>query len=458
MGRQMQSPPSSHTADTHPGGAKTVGEAMHPGVVTCDRSASAEEIAALMHANDIHCVVVVEPSIGGRHDPLVWGIVSDLDLVRPNADGGRPATAETLAQTPVVRARTDATLDEAAHAMAEAHTAHLVVIDPQGGGPLGILAASDIGGVMSAGAGGKQAATMYDNVIIGIDGRDGGRDAIALAHRLAGPEARYTLVHVTVPTPVANDNMGLELEISSAEGLSRAFAGEIAQCGERTSIVREHGTSVGAGLGAVAERAGADLVVVGACRRRGLERLLAGDDAQATVHRTLCAVAIATPGYRDAKRPIRRIGVACDDRAPSTVAMAHAGLLARRLDAAVLPMGVVEPPIHPTVYGAVAVGPEDPEAEVEAAHRRLAELMSTTVTVAYGSPSVELARLSDGVDLLVCGSRRHGPAGRVLLGSTSAWLTRHSHCPVLVAPRNDDETVRAWRTFAHSQPSIDPVR
>jgi hypothetical protein len=37
---------------------------------------------------------------------------------------------------------------------------------------------------------------VFDNVVIGVDGRSGGRDAIALAKRLAAPDARVTLAHV----------------------------------------------------------------------------------------------------------------------------------------------------------------------------------------------------------------------------------------------------------------------
>jgi len=37
---------------------------------------------------------------------------------------------------------------------------------------------------------------MFRNVFIGVDGKPGGRDAIALARRLGEPGARFTLAHV----------------------------------------------------------------------------------------------------------------------------------------------------------------------------------------------------------------------------------------------------------------------
>ena len=55
--------------------------------------------------------------------------------------------------------------------------------------------------------------------------------------------------------------------------------------------------------------------------------------------------------------------------------------------------------------------------------------------VVAGYADDELARLSEGVDLLVCGSRARGPVGRVVLGSVAAGVLRKAHCPVLVVPR-----------------------
>jgi nucleotide-binding universal stress UspA family protein len=40
-------------------------------------------------------------------------------------------------------------------------------------------------------------------------------------------------------------------------------------------------------------------------------------------------------------------------------------------------------------------------------------------------------------DLLVCGSRGHGPVRQAQLGSVSARLVRDAACPVIVVPRTD---------------------
>jgi nucleotide-binding universal stress UspA family protein len=57
-------------------------------------------------------------------------------------------------------------------------------------------------------------------------------------------------------------------------------------------------------------------------------------------------------------------------------------------------------------------------------------------TVVVGSPTGELVLASEGLDLLVLGSRRWGPVRRLALGSTSERVIRHTACPVLVGPRD----------------------
>jgi hypothetical protein len=37
---------------------------------------------------------------------------------------------------------------------------------------------------------------MFDNVLVGVDGRPGGRDALVLARQLAAPAARLTLANI----------------------------------------------------------------------------------------------------------------------------------------------------------------------------------------------------------------------------------------------------------------------
>jgi CBS domain-containing protein len=120
---------------------RTVAEAMHAGVLTCPLEASLADVAEIMAAERIHCVVVLSESSG--ESP--WGVVSDLDLVA--AASVRPVDEQTAggtAATPVVMVRPDDTLMRAAQLMTEHAVTHLLVVDPAGGLPVGVLSTLDV--------------------------------------------------------------------------------------------------------------------------------------------------------------------------------------------------------------------------------------------------------------------------------------------------------------------------
>jgi nucleotide-binding universal stress UspA family protein len=53
-----------------------------------------------------------------------------------------------------------------------------------------------------------------------------------------------------------------------------------------------------------------------------------------------------------------------------------------------------------------------------------------------GDPAVEICRLAEErhADLIVMGSRGHGPLAAALLGSVAAHVVQHARCPVMVVP------------------------
>ena len=69
-----------------------------------------------------------------------------------------------------------------------------------------------------------------------------------------------------------------------------------------------------------------------------------------------------------------------------------------------------------------------------------------------GNPAGELILASEGLDLLILGSRRWGPVRRLALGSTSERVIRHSACPVLVPARRRRERGRVARCAAGGRP------
>ncbi len=287
---------------------------------------------------------------------------------------------------------------------------------------------------------------MYVNVVVGIDGLAGGRDAAALAKHLAPRLTRLTLVHVRLRDAVPSRGSSGPYDLAEHERSIELLQREHSSCAPDSEMISVAATSVGTGLHDVAEDRGADLVVVGGCHRSAVGRAVMGDDTRSVLHRAPCTVAVAPAGYADGSRRIETIAVAYDGSDPSEVALAHSALLAADLDAKLVARNVVPPHVYGGgAWTAAAMFVADPEAEIAAARKRLGLINGADVDVAVGLVREELAALSEDVDVLVCGSRHEGTVKRVLLGSTSEYLARHSACPLLVTPATDDKQLAAWR-------------
>lgn len=291
-------------------------------------------------------------------------------------------------------------------------------------------------------------AAAFSNTIAGVDGLQGGRDAIALARTLAAPGARITLAQVC-SAPLVRPNRGGEG--AAGGGTPSEKAEESRQLLERERDEAEleaelevvHADSAGRGLHELASRTGADLLVVGSSHRGFVGRVLVGDDTRDSLNGAPCAVAAAPLGYATALNQLKRIGVGYDGSAESQAALALARELASRYGATVKLLKVVQ--IMSSAYagyGGVAWG--DALEEILAdAEREAKEIEGVEGQAVLGVAAEELAQLGDHVDLLLVGSRGYGPVKATVLGSTSQHLAKHSRCPLVVLPRaaGDDDGV-----------------
>ncbi len=164
---------------------------------------------------------------------------------------------------------------------------------------------------------------MFENVIVGVDGRPNGRDAIALGSRLLGAEGKLTLANVQGgafnPTHASTPGRLTEEREASCEMLER----ERADAEVQAELVSYVASSPGRGLHDLAEQQRADLLVVGSCSRGPIGRVLIGDDTRTSLNGAPCAVAVATRGYGDHPLPIATIGVGYDGSPESEIALAH---------------------------------------------------------------------------------------------------------------------------------------
>lgn len=129
----------------------TVADAMHRGIVTCDVDAPLGAVARMMSAHRIHCVVVRNAAASWTERPGagLWGVVSDLDLVRILVtEGILGRTAGESAATPALVVRADDPIRRAAELMADREVTHLVVVN-HAGKPVGVLSTLDVARAVS---------------------------------------------------------------------------------------------------------------------------------------------------------------------------------------------------------------------------------------------------------------------------------------------------------------------
>ena len=140
----------------------------------------------------------------------------------------------------------------------------------------------------------RRGVHMFETVIVGVDGRQGGRDAIALAGRLAAPGATVTFAHIYgVPVAASVSPLVLAVEMEAAE---RLLADEIDRASLPAVPATVYDLSVGHGLHRPAEQNSADPLVVGSSHRGRLGRTLLGDAASRALQGAPCVVAIAPRG------------------------------------------------------------------------------------------------------------------------------------------------------------------
>ncbi len=84
-------------------------------------------------------------------DCFVWGIISDLDLLRTGLRNGEQPSARALAVEPVVVVDPSTPLREAGEQMLAHGVSHLIVADSDSKRPVGVLSTLDVAGVLAWG-------------------------------------------------------------------------------------------------------------------------------------------------------------------------------------------------------------------------------------------------------------------------------------------------------------------
>ncbi len=279
---------------------------------------------------------------------------------------------------------------------------------------------------------------MFKTIVVGVDGRDGDADAIALAQRLADPRATLILTGVV-------DSGGAGARGTNAD-FDRVMRDEMQVTAQRLRDALTDGSAktetvvagtVAHGLLVAARRHDADLVVVGSCRRGGLGRLLVGDDARAMVRDADRPVALAPVGFAKRRTAFALIGAGYDGDDTAQNALETARELAQTVGARVRAINVVTAghwPLDPMGMD-VSVAIENDRIRAEEAVRQAAAATGDVESrVEVGLSHQVLLEFARQVDLLVVGAHHRGRLGRWFYGSTSEALSHDLSCPLLVVP------------------------
>jgi nucleotide-binding universal stress UspA family protein len=276
---------------------------------------------------------------------------------------------------------------------------------------------------------------MFQRVLVGVDFRPSGRDAIALASQLLDTRGAMILAHAYVGRFMPSHAVAPGMVREERERAETQLQRERDEVGVDAELIVAEGPSTGRVLHEHAEEAGADLLVLGSCHRGVFGRAMLGDDTRAALNGAPCAVAIAPAGYAEHPTSLTTIGVGYDGSPESKAALQAARAIASSHDARIRALQIVSPPSYSYtgLLGAVFIGAEE---LVERADTEMKALDGVEGRAEYGLPAEDLASFANEVDLLIVGSRGYGPWGRLVHGSTSGQLARHARGALLILPRS----------------------
>jgi nucleotide-binding universal stress UspA family protein len=291
-------------------------------------------------------------------------------------------------------------------------------------------------------------AMSHHPIVAGVDPLTGEMAPLELGlalSRATGAELLAVSAYYADPIQHARGGASIEAELrhDAARKLERLTDGT----GTQTLVVG--GPSAAHVLHDVAQERDAGLLVVGSTFRGVVRRLAPGSTSERLLHGATCPVVVAPRGFRSEGWAPGRVGAAFIDRAEGREALAAAAALAHAIGASLRVLGAVEPAPHadPPAPG-IPQPPFSVDEELEAAERtmlaaleELPWLVDARVEAVADYAVPALTRLSERVDLLVCGSRSYGPLRAVLLGGVSHQIVREAYCPVLLVPRGTENAL-----------------
>lgn len=282
-------------------------------------------------------------------------------------------------------------------------------------------------------------------IVVGVDGSDGGTHALCLALResdLRGWPVTAVMTWGYVDQHHADHSTRFDAGYSEADAVAALDAYVLQAVGVEAAYRVERRVVIDLAARGLLEAAkGADLLVIGARGLGGFKGLLLGSVSQACLHHAECPVAIVRDRVRPPSAGPERIVVGVDGSAGSDAALAWA------LDEARARSATVDAVIGwkiPFVTGYPYEVDIDASPFEDAARTALEEAIGRADTSGLvqavnpiaipGGGAAAVLEVAERADLLVAGTRGVGGFSGMLVGSVSHHLAHHATCPVVIVP------------------------
>jgi nucleotide-binding universal stress UspA family protein len=283
---------------------------------------------------------------------------------------------------------------------------------------------------------------MYGRIILGVDGTEQGRDALALARLLAADGNRTIVVSHVIPRPPPYDARTREYVVISQEHDHAVLDPALAElAGLKVEGRPIESSSPARGLHELAEEEGASLVVIGSTHRGPVGRVVLGSTGEVLLAATPAAVSVAPKGFAQrVPGALETVTAGFSRSVEGHAALRTAAALAADLGAKLRAIAVEETfarARHTLGHGQDAEHGHQNGSLQDELDRALADAQAPDAErlLLRGGAATCLAEACSESDLLVVGSRSYGPMHHALLGSVSAKLMRSCPVPLLVVPR-----------------------
>lgn len=274
--------------------------------------------------------------------------------------------------------------------------------------------------------------------------------AIELARRFGAK-----LVSLHVRTIHADDPERILRELDEAaedDALIERMASILGEPGSRihveSRVIRD--VSAAAGILDFLKDEKVDLIVMGTHGRTGLAHFLLGSVAERVVRHAACPVLTVGHSRKNYSPHYEKILVAFDFSEHSKLALRNAAALARKFEAELGVIYVLEQEVSPAYFEIWKESITEALPEIEAdAQRAVTEVLKaegveasqTEVVLTQGKAHKEIVKFADShnFDLIAMGT--HGLSGieHVLLGSTTERVVRTATCPVITFKHMEQE-------------------